>query len=357
MDALFQILSGIVAEAWFPVVFVFSAITLSGLAIKIFFQYFNKANQGHFKQQIFFLIFSVSAIIAIIVVLPISEALRSQLLSLLGILLSAAIALSSTTFIGNVMAAIMLRVVNNFKVGDFVSIDGQFGRVTEVGLLHTEIQTENRNLTTLPNLMLVNQPLTVIRSAGTIISVDVSLGYDVSRKRIEHALLDAVKLTDLQDGFVQIVELNDFSVSYRVAGLLLETKQILSSRSRLRANVLDSLHHSNIEIVSPSFMNQRKLDPGGKAIPDIDRFVYSNLSDESVVIEELMFDKAEKAETRQRLKKKQTTLQKEIEALKKETGLLGDKSGDERLMLVIDRKLAQVSRIKRVLSMSLEDVE
>jgi len=37
-------------------------------------------------------------------------------------------------------------------VGDY------FGRVTERGLFHVEIQTEDRDLATLPNMFLVSQP-------------------------------------------------------------------------------------------------------------------------------------------------------------------------------------------------------
>ena len=46
-------------------------------------------------------------------------------------------------FIGNVMAGLMLRAVRNFRTGDFVRVEKHFGRVTERGLLHTEIQTED----------------------------------------------------------------------------------------------------------------------------------------------------------------------------------------------------------------------
>ena len=51
--------------------------------------------------------------------------------------------------------------------GDFISAGDQFGRVTERGLFHTEIQTETRDLTTVPNLFLVTHPVTTVRSSGT----------------------------------------------------------------------------------------------------------------------------------------------------------------------------------------------
>ncbi|MBW2189945.1 MAG: mechanosensitive ion channel, partial [Deltaproteobacteria bacterium] len=87
-------------------------------------------------------------LVMVILQLPIGEAERGQLLSLLGLLVTAAIALSSTTLIGNAMAGLMLRSIRNFRPGDFIVVDGHRGRVSELGLLRTEIQTERRNLTT-----------------------------------------------------------------------------------------------------------------------------------------------------------------------------------------------------------------
>jgi small-conductance mechanosensitive channel len=173
--------------------------------------------------------------------------------------LSAAIALSSTTILGNALAGVMLRVIRNFRMGDFIRSGDHFGRVSERGLFHTEIQTEDRDLTTLPNLYLVTHPVKTIRSSGTVISASVSLGYDVPRAVVEELLLESARQAGLKDPFVQIHELGDFSVSYRIAGLLGEVKQILSARSRLRANVMDRLHEGGVEIVSPRFMNIRAL--------------------------------------------------------------------------------------------------
>jgi small-conductance mechanosensitive channel len=187
-----------------------------------------------FRRQIATMILTLIALFVIILLLPISETSRGQLLSLLGILLSAAIALSSTTLLGNLMAGMMLRAIRNFRAGDFIEVGEHFGRVSDRGLFHVEIQTEDRDLTTLPNLYLVTHPVSVSRSSGTIITATVSLGYDVPHRRIEELLLEAAAMAELQEPFVQVVDLGDFSVTYRVAGLLTEVKQIISARSKLR---------------------------------------------------------------------------------------------------------------------------
>jgi small-conductance mechanosensitive channel len=257
-------------------------------------------------------------ILAIILSLPLDDTLRGQLLSFLGILLSATIALSSTTFLGNALAGILLRVVAGFRIGDFIRVGDDFGRVSERDLFHTEIQTEDRDLITLPNLYLVTHPVRVVRSSGTVISATVSLGYGVPRQQIEESLRRAADTVGLEDPFVQITELGDFSVTYRIAGLLIEVKHLISTRSALRAAVLDALHDAGIEIVSPTFMNTRALQQDRRILPPTVRQRPPDPESDSRAPETVVFDKAEKAEKIQDLADRHRSLEEQIARLKQE---------------------------------------
>ncbi len=242
-----------------------------------------------FSHQIAMLTITALAVVAIVLTLPVEATVRGQLLSLLGIVLTGMIAFASTTFVANAMAGLMLRAVSNFRGGDWIRVGDQFGRVTERGLFHTELQTEDRDLTTLPNLYLVTNPVVVVRASGTIVSAQLSLGYDCNRAEIETLLIEAGLAANLEDPFVQILELGDFSITYRIAGFLSEVQHLLTVRSRLRGQVLDSLHRAGVEIVSPNFVNQRQLDTTSilpqqsSAIP---------IADEAPPPEERIFDKA-----------------------------------------------------------------
>jgi small conductance mechanosensitive channel len=267
----------------------------------------------------------ITAIFVIILILelPIADAPRGQLMSLLGILVTAAVALSSTTLLGNAMAGFMLRSIRNFRPGDFIVVDGHRGRVSELGLLRTEIQTERRNLTTFPNLYLVTNPVTVVRSSGTFIAATVSLGYDVPRDEIEKALLQAAEDAGLTDPFVFVMDLGDFAITYQIAGFLEETKYLISAESKLRSCMLDSLHEAGIEIVSPTFMNQRQLKPEQAFIPKSSRVPMARAEAESRP-EERMFDKAELAEHEAKAEERLKEVVKELETLEKQPGDAGD---------------------------------
>ncbi len=267
------------------------------------------------RNQVILLTLTVLGLLAVILMLPVSGEFRREILRLIGIVLSAGIALSSTTFLGNLLAGLMLRAVRNFRAGDFIGVKDYFGRVSERGLFHTEIQTEERSLVTLPNLYLVTNPVTTVRSSGTIVSATVSLGYDVPRARIEELLLRAARAAEFEDPFVTTLELGDFSVTYRIAGLLTEVKSLISARSRLRGAVLDSLHEGGIEIVSPNFMNQRILAPDQLFIPKSDAKQAAATEAAAPVPEELLFDKADRAEATENIARTIGSVSEEIKAL------------------------------------------
>ena len=309
-----------------------------------------------FRRQLLQLGGVVLVVLLLILFLPLEGELRGQLLSLFGIVISATIALSSTTLVGNVMAGIMLKTIGSCKPGYYITVGDHFGRVTTMDLMHTELQTEERDLTTLPNLYLVTHPVRVMRTSGTLLSVELSLGYDVSRHVIEKQLLEAATATGLESPFVQIRHLGDFSVTYQVSGLLTEINKLIDKRRELRSRTMDTLHAAGIEIVSPTFMNTRSFDRDDQFIPEEEAVVVPE--ETSTSTDALVFDKAEEAEsvtrlrerleeTRERIKACEVVLEEKgsqtaVDAATQELETLKQKA--ERLTALIDRREAEISK-------------
>lgn len=268
------------------------------------------------RKQLLQVLVVLIGLIVLALVVPLETDTRGQLLSLFGLLLTGILGLASTTFVSNAMAGFMLRSVASFRVGDFINIGDHFGRVTETALLHTEIQSEDRDLITLPNLYLITQPVKVVRSSGTLISADVSLGYDVHRQRVRERLLAAAEETGLKDGFVQVKALGDFSISYRLSGFLEEVGSLVSKRSELRSKMLDHLHADNIEIVSPGFMNQRQITEAAPFIPR--RYHDPQAVEDRVDAEKIMFDKADLAARIETFRFQRQQLEDELKELKQD---------------------------------------
>jgi small conductance mechanosensitive channel len=308
------------------------------------------------RRQVITILFSFIGLLIVIMIMPeqyLSETSRGQLLSLIGILLSAAIALSSTTLMGNAMAGLMLRSIKSFRPGDFVRVGNHFGRVTAHGLFHVEIQTEDRDLTTLPNLYMVTNPVKVILASGTIVSAEVSLGYDVSYADAESCLMEAAGDAGLSDPFVLITGLGDYSVTYRASGLLAEVRHIISIRSKLRRMMMDSLHRRGIEIVSPAFMNTRAL-PEHRAI--MPRNVQCEPSEETVrpAIEKLFFDIAEEAASTEKLNEMLAGTLSEIDSLKNRGKDASSDEEKEKIKHQIEQLEARQEQIRKLLEITAE---
>jgi small-conductance mechanosensitive channel len=306
-------------------------------------------------KSIFLFAIAFTGIISVILAIPMSSEQKGQLTSLIGIVLSAVLGLSSTTFIGNALAGIALKLRRSFKPGDYIKVNDVFGRVTEQGLFHTEIQTLDRDLTTLPNLSLATNSVKVTRQSGTIISVECSLGYDVNRLKIEEALIKGAKNSGLVEPFVHIISMGDFSVVYKVHGLLNDIKGILSAKSKLTASVLDALHEAEIEIVSPTFMNQRQVNDS-IFIPEKSKTKIVNKQQERK-LENIIFDKAKGAED---IEKKRTIVASLDEKIKNEGELLKAAESPEEKENIknrIDKIKEQKNAIINVISKELSELD
>ena len=301
--------------------------------------------QARLPRQLLMLALTLVTLLILIILFPMTDSTRGQVITLLSVVITGVIALSSTSFVANVMAGLMLQVVKSFNPGDFIRVGERMGRVTERGLFHVEIQTEDRDLTTIPNLHLATSPVTVVHSTGTIISAELSLGYDISRTKIEELLKKAAIQAELQDAFVLIISLNDFSITYRASGFLSEVKNLITARSNLKKCVLDVLHENDIEIVSPSFMNQRILAPYRKTIPYENNLPEDLSKVTNVTPEEIIFDKAEVAAESEDLRVEIDKLNNKVtELTQSKKGLTKEEKQDIDLNIeIVERKIKKIS--------------
>ncbi|MEM7218974.1 MAG: mechanosensitive ion channel domain-containing protein [Pseudomonadota bacterium] len=310
-------------------------LAATGLVLWLIQRSLPRHSESRLARQMSNVIVVLVAVLILLLVLPFGQDTRGDLLQVYGLVVTAVIALSSTNFASNAMSGLMLRAVGSFTTGDFIRVDQHFGRVTEKSLLHTEIQTEDRDLITLPNLYLVTNPMRVVRRSGTLISCDVSLGYDVHRARVTKLLLQAGEAAELNEPFVQITGLGDFSVGYRVSGFLRDFETMVSKRSELRAKVLDALHEGHVEIVSPNFMAQR---PAPSDHPVMPKRYYGRVDDGMSGAEKLMFDKAESAAQLEKLRQRREELADELDRLKSAAPADNDPQGRLRAAEVSSRQ-------------------
>ena len=134
----------------------------------------------------------------------------------------------------------------------------------------------------------------------------------VPRATVADILRQAAADSGLKDAFVHVRELGDFSILYRVAGLLEDVTSLISARSRLREAMLDALHAANIEIVSPNFMNSRVYPVERQFIPEPSRKVRVP---EQAQAEEVVFDKAADVASVEEIRKSIEVINRDLAAL------------------------------------------
>lgn len=307
--------------------------------------------EGTFSRQLVLSILGVVFGVSVIIAAPLNPDDTHDLITLFGVALTGVIALSSTTLASNAMAGVMLRMVRNFRRGDYIRVGDFLGRVTERGLFHTEIQNERSDLITLPNQYLVSNAVTVVRPSGTFISATLSLGYDLQHDEIEKLLIAAAERAGLLEPFVRIRTLGDFSVTYEVSGKLGDTKTFLGSRSALHRSVLDTLHGAGVEIVSPTFMNQRQVNRNEMFIPDIDeQSVEDPKRDRGP--DSLVFDKADRVERVEDLRQRLADLDVEIAELGAKA-----KTTEPEASADVELQIAQRQRIRERLVSRITELE
>jgi small-conductance mechanosensitive channel len=277
---------------------------------------------------------TIVALVAI--ALTLRDPVRDQVLTFLGILFTAVLALSSTTLIGNGLAGIMLRAQRHFRGGDWVKVDEIFGQAVHRGLFFTTVQNEFKDLVTLPNAFLASRPLTVFEEP-TYIGVEVSLGYDVPRSTVERLLLGAAQTAGLEKPYVYVVELGDFAIRYRLSGELMKTDELLTSRSNLRCRVLDALHAGGIEIVSPNFMNQRVLGQDREFIPPREVAEGGPAAARSPAPEAATFDRGRQAKTIGQLEDAARIALERVGELRKELDKCDSKQRREELRADLEK--------------------
>ncbi|MEC9375796.1 MAG: mechanosensitive ion channel family protein [Pseudomonadota bacterium] len=199
--------------------------------------------------------------------------------------LIATVVFSSSVIVSNILAGLILRALPKVRLGDHIELENFFGQVTKIDLLHVEIRTEDGALSHLPNFSLLTKPICVYRSSVNTVNLTVCLGYEKSRAEVERILIHAAESVSLESPFVQILELGDSLIRYRVSGSTSISNDLISVKDAMRAEVLDSLQRLDIGSKSPNSMVSNKSKP---LVQENDSFISPEVnSDQNKLTEKL----------------------------------------------------------------------
>jgi len=201
---------------------------------------------------------------ALVAVYPYLPGSDSAVFKGVSVLIGAMVTLGSTGVANQLMSGLVLVYSRALRRGDYVSIGETEGVVAEVGTLATKIRTMRNEEVTIPNAVLVANPIRnyskMAGDQGTMISTRVTIGYDAPWRQV-HALLvlAASRTPGLRSQpapYVYQRALSDFYVEYELFVFVDRPIERIPMLSTLHAQIQDAFNEAGVQIMSPHFLGQ-----------------------------------------------------------------------------------------------------
>lgn len=193
--------------------------------------------------------------------LPLAE---SNAFKGLSVMFGFMLTLGSAGLVTQMMSGLVLIYARALKVGDFVSIGEVMGVVKEMGMLSTKIINMRNEEITIPNAVLVGNPIKNFTSAGgergALVSTKVTIGYDAPWRQVHAMLVNAAEKTSGlrldPKPYVLQRALQDFYVEYELFAYVDRPLDRIVILSDLHANIQDEFNTHGVQIMSPHFVLQ-----------------------------------------------------------------------------------------------------
>jgi small-conductance mechanosensitive channel len=201
--------------------------------------------------------------------------LGQTLILMISMIIGFVVAMAATGSIGNVLSGLVLNAFRPYEVGDRVKIGETIGDVVGSNLAFVQLETLNSEIIEIPNnTVIADKIINYSKSGSFAITVDSGIGYDVPNNVVRKLLLEAARETkDIEDEprpHMLILELGDYSITYRLKAYTTNAKAMVRIKSNLMANIQEMFYSHGVEILSPEYLVRRQeTAPTEKKLKDI----------------------------------------------------------------------------------------
>ena len=211
---------------------------------------------------------NISTLVKYLIILIILTVIFMQFAQSLGLLTAlitvmggTVIGFASMSTIGNMIAGIIIMISKPFSVGDRIIFNDQIADIIEIKLIYTIMITLDKIQISVPNQQLMNSEITDLGKDKTIRrSVSITPSFKEDRLRIEKALLEVPEIVSqvLSDPkpYVWITEFQNYAVQYTLYVWISDIKNLPYIDSELHKAVLDVCNKHNIDIRTPTLIEQ-----------------------------------------------------------------------------------------------------
>jgi len=202
--------------------------------------------------------------IAIAIAYPYLPGSSSDAFKGVSVLFGVMVTLGSTGLVNQLMSGLVIVYSRSLKKGDFVTINGSEGVVTEVSALAVKLLTLHNEEITLPNNVITSSPIRnyskLSGQQGTLLSTKVTIGYDAPWRQVHALLTEAAGRTQgirtQPEPFVYQRALSDFYVEYELFVHVDSPQQRVPILSALHGAIQDGFNAHGVQIMSPHYMEQ-----------------------------------------------------------------------------------------------------
>lgn len=233
VEALIKLLPNIVMAAIVMVIGFYIAKFIRKIARKLITKISNNLTLNSLFSSIIYFIFLGIVIFTVLSILNLDKAVTS-ILAGAGIL-GLALALAFQDIATNFMSGIFISFRKPLKVGDIVQIKDYMGKVKEVNLRDTVVETFQGKIVIIPNKEVFQNPIenyTFLQKRRYDLSVGVSYGDDL--ERVKQITLDAVsdieELSKDDKINVYFVEFGDSSINLSIRMWINTTEQSIYNK-------------------------------------------------------------------------------------------------------------------------------
>ena len=210
------------------------------------------------------------------IIFPLLPGAKSRAFQGVSIFVGALFTLGGASAIANLVGGFIIIYTRAFRIGDHVQIGDVKGDILEKTILSTRIRTPKNKIVTIPNANLLTTNIENFTTAARdinqpiILHTTVTLGYDVSWRKIHQVLIDAAlsspSILEEPPPFVLQTSLGDFAVSYELNAYTNHPSMMPKIYSQLHQNIQDKCNAAGIEILSPQYSAVR--DGNQNTIPE-----------------------------------------------------------------------------------------
>ena len=172
--------------------------------------------------------------------------------------------------LGNLFAGLAIQIEKPFRVGDWVTIGGQDGLVSEITWRATKMRTKAGNFVVVPNSVLAKDTITNYCQPTRALRLQVEVGasYEVApnvvKAVIREALLNASELSNERQLEVLLAEFGNSSITYRVRFWVGDFESDERAKDVVRSLIYYAFKRNNITIPYP-IQVEMSADEGGVA--------------------------------------------------------------------------------------------